>query len=255
MRRWEPKRPSFLSWYTCFGDLLTCSMWMTSIKISSLKERSPGNSKFGLMIYSHKITFHMVALNFAFILSADSNWGANIMGCTFSLCFYSNKISPFNCRKWIVEWIMKKFAFLVKLCLWEKNLSPLKILLTVQTFWLNSVNMSKIIASCIHPPICSVHLFSIYSTPTQPGIDDTATEKIEKWIFYSVGPWWWPTPWNPLSSEVHPHFIYFVFKKLVSSSKAEILSGVFYDARHLTNTWWTRFNKSIWRCRWGIFQS
>lgn len=50
------------------------------------------------MIYSHKIAFHMLGLNFAFILSTDSNWGANITGGTVFLCFYSNKISPFNCR-------------------------------------------------------------------------------------------------------------------------------------------------------------
>lgn len=50
------------------------------------------------MIYSHKIAFHMLGLNFAFILSTDSNWGANIMGGNVLLCFYSNKISPFNCR-------------------------------------------------------------------------------------------------------------------------------------------------------------
>lgn len=67
---------------------------MTSIKISSLKERSPGNSKFGPMIYSHKNTFHMVALNFAFILSADSNWGANIMGYTFCFVFILIKYHP-----------------------------------------------------------------------------------------------------------------------------------------------------------------
>lgn len=117
-----------------------------------------------------------------------------------------------------------------------------------------SVNMSKIIALCIHPPICSVHLFNIYWTPTIPGIDDTATKKRSE----SSTPWaldggllletFFPLKYIPTL------FILFS-KKLVSFSKAEILSCVFYDARYLTNTCWTRFNKSFWRCRWETFQS
>lgn len=60
---------------------------MASIKISSLKERFPAKAKFNLMICSHKITFQMVGLNFAFISSADSNWGANIWGVLFCFVF------------------------------------------------------------------------------------------------------------------------------------------------------------------------